>query len=181
MITSEGRELRRRIEGAYLEHVRGKTSATQYLGALGDLLDEEADRRAVREGDPDCRHLEHILSELRYEVAIHEMVEDFKRIQAEHRAEMASANSQLRRALEGNRLRERMNLSLIETHEARLRMLGERLGPVADVARQLEELADCAHDWEGVLVAAGDLRDMAGDLRKAGGGLREALGTADDG
>ena len=85
MITSEGRELRRRIEGAYLEHIRGRTSATQYLGALGDLLDEEADRRAVREGDPDSRHLEHILSELRYEVAIHEMVEDFKRIQGERR------------------------------------------------------------------------------------------------
>ena len=85
MITSEGRELRRRIEGAYLEHVRGKTSATQYLGALGDLLDEEADRRAVREGDPDSRHLEHILSELRYEDAIHEMVEDFRRIQGERR------------------------------------------------------------------------------------------------
>lgn len=43
----------------------------------------------------------------------------------------------------------------------------ERLGPVADVARQLEELADCAHAWEGVRVAAGDLRGMARDLHKA--------------
>jgi hypothetical protein len=38
---------------------------------------------------------------------------------------------------------------------------------VADVARQLEDLADEAHAWEGVLVAAGDLRGMARDLRKA--------------
>ena len=43
----------------------------------------------------------------------------------------------------------------------------ERLGPVADVARQLEDLADEAHAWEGVRVAAGDLRGMARDLHKA--------------
>lgn len=48
-----------------------------------------------------------------------------------------------------------------------LHAIRERLGPVADVARQLEELADCAHAWEGVRVAAGDLRGMARDLRKA--------------
>lgn len=48
-----------------------------------------------------------------------------------------------------------------------LHAIRERLGPVADVARQLEELADCAHAWEGVRVAAGDLRGMARDLREA--------------
>ena len=48
-----------------------------------------------------------------------------------------------------------------------LHAIRERLGPVADVARQLEELADCAHAWEGVRVAAGDLRGMARDLHKA--------------
>ena len=48
-----------------------------------------------------------------------------------------------------------------------LHAIRERLGPVADVARQLEDLADEAHAWEGVLVAAGDLRGMARDLRKA--------------
>ena len=112
------------------------------------------------EDDLDCRHLEHILSELRYEAAIHEMVEDFKRIQEEHKAEMASANSQLRQALVGNRLRDHINLSLAKKHRY-------AMGPVADVARQLEDLADEAHAWEGVLVAAGDLRCMAGYLRGA--------------
>lgn len=48
-----------------------------------------------------------------------------------------------------------------------LHAIRERLGPVADVARQLEELADCAHAWEEVRVAAGDLRCMAGALRGA--------------
>lgn len=48
-----------------------------------------------------------------------------------------------------------------------LHAIRERLGPVADVARQLEDLADEAHAWEGVLVAAGDLRCMAGDLHEA--------------
>lgn len=48
-----------------------------------------------------------------------------------------------------------------------LHAIRERLGPVADVARQLEDLADEAHAWEGVLVAAGDLRCMARDLYKA--------------
>ena len=48
-----------------------------------------------------------------------------------------------------------------------LHAVRERLGPVADVARQLEDLADEAHAWEGVLVAAGDLRGMARDLREA--------------
>ena len=48
-----------------------------------------------------------------------------------------------------------------------LHAIRERLGPVADVARQLEDLADCAHDWEGVLVAAWVLRGMARDLREA--------------
>lgn len=61
---------------------------------------------------------------------------------------------------------------IADAHERKrlLHAIRERLGPVADVARQLEDLADCAHDWEGVLVAAGDLRDMAGDLREALGG-----------
>ena len=98
--------------------------------------------------------------EVAYEAAIHEMVEDFKRIQEEHKAEMASANSQLRQALVGNRLRDHINLSLAKKHRY-------AMGPVADVARQLEDLADEAHAWEGVLVAAGDLRCMAGYLRGA--------------
>lgn len=112
------------------------------------------------EDDPGCRHLEHILSELRYEAAIHEMVEDFKRIHEEHKAEMASANSQLRQALMGNRLRDHINLSLAKAHQY-------AMGPVADVARQLEDLADEAHARERVSVAAGDLRCMAGALRGA--------------
>ena len=98
--------------------------------------------------------------EVAYEAAIHEMVEDFKRIQEEHKAEMASANSQLRQALMGNRLRDHINLSLAKTHRY-------AMGPVADVARQLEDLADEAHARERVSVAAGDLRGMAGDLRGA--------------
>ena len=48
-----------------------------------------------------------------------------------------------------------------------LHAIRERLGPVADVARQLEDLADEAHAWEGVLVTAGDLRCMARDLHEA--------------
>lgn len=48
-----------------------------------------------------------------------------------------------------------------------LHAVRERLGPVADVARQLEDLADEAHARERVSVAAGDLRCMAGDLRGA--------------
>ena len=95
-----------------------------------------------------------------HEAAIHEMVEDFKRIQEEHKAEMASANSQLRQALVGNRLRDHINLSLAKTHRY-------AMGPVADVARQLEDLADEAHARERVSVAAGDLRCMAGALRGA--------------
>lgn len=81
----KGRELRRRIEGAYLEHVGGRTSATQFLKALGDLLDEEADCRAGRKNDSDSRRLEYILSEARYRDAIREMVDDFRRIQDERR------------------------------------------------------------------------------------------------
>lgn len=95
-----------------------------------------------------------------YEAAIHEMVEDFKRIQGEHKAEMASANSQLRQALVGNRLRDHINLSLAKAHRYAME-------PVADVARQLEDLADEAHARERVSVAAGDLRCMAGALRGA--------------
>ena len=58
---------------------------------------------------------------------------------------------------------------IADAHERKrlLHAIRERLGPVADVARQLEDLADEAHAWEGVLVAAGDLRGMARDLRKA--------------
>lgn len=58
---------------------------------------------------------------------------------------------------------------IADAHERKrlLHAIRERLGPVADVARQLEELADCAHAWEGVRVAAGDLRGMARDLHKA--------------
>ena len=67
--------------------------------------------------------------EVTYEAAIHEMVEDFKRIQGEHKAEMASANSQLRQALVGNRLRDHINLSLAKAHRYAME-------PVADVARQ---------------------------------------------
>ena len=48
-----------------------------------------------------------------------------------------------------------------------LHAIRERLGPVADVARQLEDLADEAHARERVSVAAGDLRCMAGALRGA--------------
>ena len=58
---------------------------------------------------------------------------------------------------------------IADAHERKrlLHAIRERLGPVADVARQLEELADCAHAWEEVRVAAGDLRGMARDLHKA--------------
>lgn len=58
---------------------------------------------------------------------------------------------------------------IADAHERKrlLRAIRERLGPVADVARQLEDLADEAHARERVSVAAGDLRCMARDLRKA--------------
>lgn len=163
-VTEEGTWVRailaQKAMGRKQAMVRDDTHEVEVAYRMEDDLDLPREIADARERDADCRHLEHILSEMRYKSAIHEMVEDFKRIQEEHKAEMASANSQLRQALMGNRLRDHINLSLAKTHRY-------AMGPVADVARQLENLADEAHARERVSVAAGDLRCMAGDLRGA--------------